>query len=450
MLLPARQIFPVLVAAVILWSQVVISPIVGLADNGDYTNVTGPLQLVPATAVAEAERYFTFVLPVWRHDANEPVKVRLYTSTVLPTALVFYTTTPFTRGLLGIRLVGFVHSLIFLAALWLVAPIIRSPAVWIAILAVLCDVAYFAYFNSFYMDTGSFLYLMLSAAFYARLAARHGSGRWNAVGLMASILLLLTSKLQHTFLLIPILFLLFFDKRVRAAVPVRVLAGCAVVFSAAVWGMYQRVPEDYRAMAAYHVVYSELLFNAVEPHDVLKELGLPPDTMMFKGTDAFSPRSGMNHVTYRKVMLDRLSHGKLLGYYLRHPEVPVRLTEKALRDGALERHFGHGNFTKSAGKAPSAMSHAFAVVSDSRRALFHTRPGLYALYLLSVALGLIYVSRGSAGSLALVAAAGIEFFLSALADVMETGRHLFLFRALMDLALVALVFRWSGKKPGRV
>ena len=66
MLLPARQIFPVLVAAVILWSQVVVSPIVGLADNGDYTNVTGPLQLVPATAVTGSERFFDFVIPVWR------------------------------------------------------------------------------------------------------------------------------------------------------------------------------------------------------------------------------------------------------------------------------------------------------------------------------------------------------------------------------------------------
>ncbi|MBL8174802.1 MAG: hypothetical protein JNK48_09030 [Bryobacterales bacterium] len=446
---PARQIFPVLVAALILWSQLLLPPIIGLADNADYVNVTGPLQLVPAAPAEGSERFFDFLIPLWKHDPNEPFGVRLYTSTLLPTALAFYTASPITGGLFDIRLAGLVHSLIFLAALYLIAPIIRNPAIWIAILAVLCDVVYFCYFNSFYSDAGSFLYLMLAAAFYARLAAGHSSAKWNATGLIASILLLLTSKLQHTFLLAPLLFLLIFDKRIAKAIPRKILAACAALFCIAVWGMYQRVPVDYRTMAAYHIVYSDLLIHAAEPHDVLRELGLPPDTMMFKGTDAFGPRSGMNHVTYRKVMLDRLSHAKLLGFYLRHPEAPTRLTEAALLESARERHFGHGNFAKSAGKPPASTSHAFAIVSDTRRLLFENRPGLYALYLLAVIFGLVYTTRASAASLAVAAMAAIEFFLSALADCKETDRHLFLFRAIVDLALVALIARLYQNKSWR-
>ncbi len=441
MSIQARQIFPVLVAAMILWSQLLVQPIVGLADNADYVNVTGPLQLVPAVPVEESERYFDFVIPVWRQDPNEPVKVRLFTSTVLPAAIVLYGTGPFTGGLLGLRLVGLMHSLLFLAALWLLAPIVRSPVVWMAILAVLCDVAYFAYFNSFYMDVGSFLYLLLSAAFYARLAARHGNMRWNAAGLMVAILLLLTSKLQHTFLLGPIALLLLLDRRMRELLPRKAIAAYVALLCAAVWGMYQRVPEDYRAMAAYHVVFSDLLMYSQNQAQVLKELDLPPEMVGFRGTDAFGPESGMVHPSYRAMLIRELSHWKLLRYYLRHPEVPLRLTEAGLRDGALERHFGHGNFTKSAGKAPAAMSHAFALVSDTRRALFQPRPWLYAGYLLAVLLGMIYWYRGSPAALALAAMAGIEFFLSALADCKETGRHLFLFRTLMDVALVALVYR---------
>lgn len=437
----ARQIFPVIVAAMILVSQLVISPIVGLADNGDYVNVTGPLQLVPATPVTGPERYFGFVIPVWRHAPNEPVKVRLFTSTLLPAAAVLFLTSSFTDGLLGLRLVGLVHSALFLAALWLIAPIITSPVVWIAIVAVLCDVAYFSYFNSFYMDVGSFLFLMLSAAFYARLAARYGDAHWNIAGLMVSILLFLTSKLQHTFLIAPLLCLFLFDKQIREAVRLRTLVAYALLLSAAVWGMYQRVPQDYRAMAAYHIVFSDLLMNTQNQEAVLNELGLPREMTTFRGTDAFAPESGMNHAGYRGLLLERLSHTKLLGYYLRHPDAPVRLTLAALKDGAYERHFGHGNFTPSAGKPAAETSHAFAIVSDTRRALFENRPLLYACYLLAVTAGLLYATRGALPSLVLVAMAGLEFFLSALADCKETGRHLFLFRALMDLALAAVIYQ---------
>lgn len=441
MSLKARQIFPVLVAAVILWSQLLVPPIVGLADNADYINVTGPLQLIPAAPVPHSERYFEYVIPVWRHDPNEPVKVRLYTSTILPTAVVFYGTTIFTGGLLGIRLVGLMHSLLFLAALWLVAPVVRSPTVWMALLAVLCDVAYFSYFNSFYMDTGSFLYLMLSVACYARLAARHGNQYWNIAGLFACLLLLLTSKLQHTFLLAPIVVLLLLDRRMREVVSLRSIAAYVLLLCAAVWGMYQRVPGDYRAMAAYHIVFSDLLVHSQNKEEVLRELDLPREMVAFQGTDAFAPESGMNHQSYRGILLQQLSHGKLLRYYLRHPDAAFRLTVAGLRDGALERHFGHGNFAKEAGKPTAAMSHAFAVVSDTRRELFSTRPALYAAYLLAVAVGLIYFTGGAPAAWMLAAMGGLEFFLSALADCKETGRHLFLFRALMDVMLVALVHR---------
>ncbi|MBS1828954.1 MAG: hypothetical protein JST93_26865 [Acidobacteria bacterium] len=442
----ARQIFPVIVAALILCSQLAISPIVGLADNGDYVNVTGPLQLVPATPVTGAERYFGFVIPVWQHSPAERVIVRLFTSTLLPTAAVYYLTGPFTDGLLGLRLVGLAHSALLLAALWLIVPIIRSPAVWIAILAVLCDVAYFSYFNSFYMDVGSFLFLMLSAAFYARIAASYGNLRWNMGGLMIAVLLFLTSKLQHTFLIAPLLCLFLFDKRIREAVSIKGMVAYALLLCAAVWGMYQRVPQDYRAMAAYHIVFSDLLLNTQDQEAVLTELGLPREMTTFRGTDAFGAESGMNHPNYRSVLLQHLSHAKLLGYYLRHPEAPMRLTLAALKDGAYERHFGHGNFTSSAGKQPGETSHAFAIVSDTRRALFENRPLLYAFYLLAVAGGLIYATRGALPSLVLVAMAGLEFFLSALADCKETGRHLFLFRALMDLALAALIYQIARRR----
>ncbi len=440
----AATLLPVLIAAVILASQLLVKPVVGLADNGDFVNVTLPFQLEPAGG---RQIYFDYIIPQWRYQPSEPPTVRLITSEWLLIAPGYALSRLFCNGSYDLRWTGLTHMLLFLWTLWLVAPFVaRLPAwraltAWAVILAVFCDVAYFSIYNSFYMDAASLLFLFLSVAFYARLICGEGSTRRNTWGLVAALFLFLTSKLQHAILLPAILAMFLLDKRLRRALSPRALAGIAAVYLLSVAGMFQHVPQSYSTYAAYNVLFTGLLPNSPHPADVLAEFGLPLRMEKLSGQSAFASQSGVNDPVYREQVHRSVTHTRLLAYYLRHPDAALLMVKNALVESARERPLSRGNFAPETGLPPQSRSRAFAVVSDLRAAAFTFRPWIYVAYLAAVASAAIWCARPSPAASAvtlLLAMAAIEFFLGALADCQETTRHLFLFRALMDLALVSI------------
>jgi hypothetical protein len=441
----AATFLPVLIAAVILVSQLLVKPVVGLADNGDFINVTLPFQLEPAGG---HPIYFDYIVPQWHYQPSEPPTVRLITSEWLLIAPGYVFSRLFCNGVYDLRWAGLTHMLLFLCALWLVAPLVarlrgwRALTAWAVILAVFCDVAYFSVYNSFYMDAASLLFLFLSVAFYARLTCGEGSSRWNTWGLVVALFLFLTSKLQHAILLPAVVALFFFDARLRRTLSGRAFAVAAAVCLLAVAGMFRHVPESYGTYAAYNVIFTGLLPASPRPAEVLEEFGLPRQMETLAGESAFMPQSGVKDPFYRDIVHRNVTHTRLLGYYVRHPDAAVLMVKNALVESAKERPPSRGNFAKDTGLPLQSTSRAFAVVSDLRSAVFRDRPWLYAAYLTVVAAAAIWCAWRSPAAAAvamLVAMAAMEFFLGALADCQETTRHLFLFRAFIDLALVSIV-----------
>ncbi|MBV6430563.1 MAG: hypothetical protein IANPNBLG_00677 [Bryobacteraceae bacterium] len=452
----AATLLPVLIAAVILASQLLVKPVVGLADNGDFVNVTRPFQLEPADG---RNLYFDYIVPQWRYQPSTPPTVRLITSEWLLIAPGYALSRLFAGGWYDLRWAGLTHMLLFLWAVWLAAPLVarlpgwRPFAVWAAILALFCDVACFSVYNSFYMDAASVLFLFLSAAFHARLIRGEGNSRRNAWGLVAALFLFLTSKVQHAVLLPAILALFVLDTRLRSRFSRRSLAGIAALYLLPVAGMFLHVPRSYSTYAAYNVLFTALLPHSPHPTQVLAEFGLPPELEKLSGQSAFAAQSGLNDPLYLERIHRSVTHTRLLVYYLRHPDAAVFMMKTALAESARERPPSRGNFARETGLPPQSRSRAFAVVSDLRSSAFANRPWLYAAYLVTVAAAACWYARPSpaASAMLLVAAmAAIEFFLGALADCQETTRHLFLFRVLMDLALVSIaVFLPARHLPSR-
>lgn len=443
-----RRVFPVLIAALILYSQLIVPPVVGLADNGDSVNVTAPLQLAPVKE-SESERFFHHIVTLWKaNPARQNSFIRLITSEWLLIFPLYRMVIPFTGGVFDLRWAGAVHSLVFLWALWLMIPVIRKLpgygqfGVWAAILITLCDVAYFSYFNTLYMDAASFVFLMLSVAFYARLAT--GGTKWYAAAFLIALFLFITSKLQHTILTPFLVAFILVDPTLRKAIPWKALAATGAVMLATAYGMFQHVPEDYRAFAVYNVIFSELMPNSPEPQKVLSELGLPAEMVAMNGMHAFMPTSGFQDPKLRPILLQKATHGALLRYYARHPHAAWRLIELALDASALQREPGYGNFAIETGKPQRATSSAYAVLSDLRRRWFAGHPWFYAWHLIALSLACLWVMRKAMKPallpiLLILLCAGFEFGVSALGDCKETTRHLFLFRALLDLVLIALI-----------
>lgn len=442
-----RLFFPVLVVALLLGSQLLIQPIVGMADNGDFVNITDPLRLVPNSDAQGLERFFGRVIEYWRHDPYHHGKPRLLTSEWLVIMPAYWMTAPFTNGGFDLRLAGLVHSVLFLLALGLAAPAIgvRLP-IWALIVLIWCDAAYFCWFNSLYMDTASFLFLMLAVACYLRLAGGVGSMRWNGFGVVFFLLLFLTSKLQHAILIVPIAVWLWVDPRVRTAVSRGVLAGFLALMAGGVYGMFQHVPEDYQTMAAYHVIFNELAPKSGDPVKTLAEFGLSKEMVTYLGTDAFEANSGLRHPIYRPELMQKATQRALMMYYLRHPATGLRMLTLGLRDSSLEREPGYGNWTAANGKPLRAPATAFTLSTQIKTAIWSGHPLIYAGYLALVSAFAFLQLRRKPVFYAIFVAAAMEFFLSSLADSKETTRHLFLFRVLVDLLLTVAVSVWWARR----
>ncbi len=441
-----RKVFPLLAAFLMLGAQLLVQPFIGLSDNGDYFNVTAPYQLEPEPRYA-ADRYFTHIVPRWFYDTSVPEKARLLTSEIWVVRPLVVITRRFFGGVFDLRWMGLLHMAILLAAMAVVEPVISRLArpgqllVWAALLLVFCDAAYAAHLNSFYMDAASFVWLLLAAALYVRLVAM--PSQLTAIGFVVVTLLFLTSKLQHAYLFPAFVGVLLCDKRFRQVLPLPAMVVSVLATVGVTLPMFANAPVGYGASAAFNVVFDDLLENN-DPQEVLRHFHLPPELESQKGLNGFSPNSALRDPRYRDTLIANLTHGKLLHFYLKRPDEMLRLIGFALTECSREREQGMGNFAPDVGRAPREQSAAYGFYSGFKRFVFYPRPWLYGTFLAAVMLGALRLGWLRApyvlpGLLAIAAMSAFEFGVSALADVAETDRHLFLFRAMQDLVLVGLL-----------
>jgi len=104
----AAPFLPVLIAALILASQLLVKPVVGLADSGDFVNVTRPFQLEPSNG---RHVYFDYVVPQWRYQPSTPPIARLITSEWLLIAPGYALSRLFCNGSYDLRWTGLTHML---------------------------------------------------------------------------------------------------------------------------------------------------------------------------------------------------------------------------------------------------------------------------------------------------------------------------------------------------
>src|SRR5271154_3425126 len=176
------------VAAGILGFQLFVPPIVGLSDQGDFARIIGRFGYGPegkTTPIWDAFVKRKYVPdPSFRYPTLEqPSSEYLFTgSAVLLNKLVSR------DGKLDIRLMGLVHVAAFLAAfaylLKETTPIRAAPLVWVAALLILTDVGYAAYWNSFFSEPASCIFLVLLLAESVSICVRQEASagqlvRWS-------------------------------------------------------------------------------------------------------------------------------------------------------------------------------------------------------------------------------------------------------------------------------
>jgi hypothetical protein len=428
-------------------SQLFMTPVTGLADNGDFPKVLGPADICDPNHWKDQFAYVYRRLEV----AGECYSDSGLTSSEILFVLVIRQFADWEgHGTFKITGAGKIHLTVVLLALAILLWALHYEqslfrfGVPPLILLIFGDVAYVSYLNSFYMDAGSMILLLLvvSIATAAILRPRF----WMAIAFGLAGLFFVTSKAQHAPLAVPLaaLSIWFATRSSRAKAVCWILSGVAAL--AGLVFMAVRTPQDYKAQALTNLIFFRFTPNAGGQATALAEFGLPSSYAAYIGTHSYSANSPVNDEEWRKQFMNRTSFGAIGIYYLNHPDITLDILGRGLAvDASSIRPDNLANFEREDGFPPQTHATRFSWWSNLRSRMVRAFPAHIVIFYAIMAGGAIaciirtpLAARWPLYPLVLMlSSAGIiEFVLAVLGDCLETSRHLFLFQVITEILIV--------------
>jgi hypothetical protein len=438
----------VLAAGTILFYQLIVPPVVGLADNGDFPKVIGRFDLA-----ARSDHRYAFIDTVYEFHPDKHWVSGFYSLEIALTYPALWLNSLVSKdGNFDLRCIGVVHGALFLIAVWLFAPLLDDKPRWARwtmyglALLVYCDMMYVSALNSFFMDEPAYLFLLLTAVFYLR--ALRWERKRDAILLILCSFLLVSAKAQHALLGFWIAGLFFAAaRRLHSLRPTRWYVAGACLTAASFLMLWKAQPADYAGYPLYNVTFEEILPHSKNIAGALADLGLDESYRRYIGLNAYQPNSGMDDEDFRRSFMGRLSFGRLALFYVRRPAVAYRTMRHALSEAGKQHDIG--NFDIGTGYPPLTESRAFALWSDVKRHFFYRHGPVFLFTFLALAalfgllLGLDRKRLPPAawlGGLCLIGAAFMELGTSTLCDSMDITRHSTIFFVLFDMIALACAY----------
>jgi hypothetical protein len=428
-----------------------LPPPIGLANDGDFGRVLGKLSL--AGDSSQNLKYFVsqYQHVAWRWDSHLPMS-----GVWVARAAVAISHLASTGKDFDIRFLAALYSVLLLMAMYGLLGLLRPCALTVRILVgglaiwIFTDVAYAAYFNSFYAEAMALVSLLLMLVAALHIVAANQM-RWPiGIAFMLAALFFVTSKAQYaTAGIFPALFVLLAPislPKLRRRVLRTIL--CALIIVAIVGELRTTAPW-YKGVAEFDIVFANIPKTSPNGQQELKELGLEPSYIKYMGANPWPEGPKWLAQFYA-----RLGPWKIFKFYLAHP-----LRTLAILDGDLRTSTAHlrnlPNYRRMDGFPPGTMTRHFCSWSDLRSRLFVLWPYHVLVWYGGMAATAAFIAlrrRGSFSSRAAAVCLGVvlmgvlEFGVASLGDGNDTARHLLLFHALTDVTVcfavaAALLFR---------
>lgn len=457
-----------LAVILILAAVLMIRPITGVADNGDFARIMNSTGLSYLTDSRE-DRYYGFVNRIYGIGPTIPFGGG-YLSTQIPLVWIAATASEALTGnsAFDIRFLGAIYVLLLTFAAFMTTGFLRrraGPAALIPaviLILVFCDTGYTAYFNSLYGEPVTFVFLLLMTGAALAIGAggrkngdRHVEGResstferpafWLFVVFCVASLFFTGAKLQNVpggILASLLCIRLGWLGRLPLWRKTAVVAAVSIVMVSIV--CYFNVSYEIKVCNRYQSVFYGVLRGSGDPAGDLKELGLDPSLAVLAGTNYFMESYPVDIHTreFKRMIFDNVSYGKIGSYYLRHP---ARLLQKLVfaAENGFQLKTGFGNYEKYPGIEYKQNSAVLTFWSDFKlRVLPHTIPFLL-LFFTVILLVLAYEYRKANiperrflveffGFIAMIGA--MQFVLPIIADgEADASKHLFLFNLSFDI-----------------
>jgi hypothetical protein len=448
-------------AILILW-LLMLPPVLGLADSGDFARVMGGAGIAPLDPNESYEdRYFGFSHQYYGYGGY--MLGGYFSTHVLLVAIAGWIGRIVSLEHFDMRVLGCCYAALYL---WAIVLLIRSSpkvdnrkaTLAIAVVLAAClvfifgDIGYIVYYQSFFGEPYALIATLLTVgAVLALLASDKPSGAMLAIFIGAA-LALATSKIQNAPLGFAFALLAWRMLKLRNDRTWRkqVWTGAIVLVVCSAL-MIVVAPDRLKHTNLYQSIFFGVLKNSQDVASDMRELGIPDKYAGLAGTNYFQkdtviPQS--DPVLHREV-LERLSHTDIALYYARHPSRFIQKLEVAATNGVYIRPLYLGNYDQSAEKPRGAVSHAFSAWSQWKvKTMPHTL-GIflmfYAFYYL--ALAWIWLSTASrrlrlgVETMAIIGIAGaFAVFVAIIGDgEADMGKHLFMFNVCFDMMVISIV-----------
>jgi len=449
-----------------LTCQVLIPPVIGLADNGDFFRITAPLGLEPLAP--PESRFFDHIVTEYVITGNPIGRQVFYSGELFAHCAVKLSQLRMPAGRFDIRWLGFTYAVVLCG---LFSLFIHFLSRWgnvsrgiasVVVIWIFTDAMYSAYLNSFYTDVAgwlSFLTVVLALVFLL-------TGRSVAGGLVmftTAGLVLATSKPQNAVVVIPISGFLTYIVLTGSCGRMQRVVGCIVAICVATVGLVYAVTVTriYGQPALISVVMARIAKQSPQPLNDVRFFGLDGDDLKYAGMHAFMPNGPGSNPGFVS-RFSKTTAATLALYYVEHPALAAGFIMEDLRVSGPRNRTLFGNFEKRDGVLPRAQSAEFVGWSRLRAMLFQIWPShVFVLYAAALAapIAVCVRSRRTAARrpfallIALLGLVGlIQLCLASLFDATETERHLFMFHANTDVLIVAALIGalegWPTDKLG--
>ena len=315
--------------------QLFVPPIIGLADQGDFVRLLGPLGYAPVPKGPEHKYWYVTRTYVKDPSYREP-RWELATSEFIPAGIAIALNTLFENPYtFDITVFGFTHMVLFLIALarllYVTGDLAMYRLVWALILLVLTDVGYVAYWNSLYTEPASCLWFLFFLAESINLCKSREISIGPVLRWSAFAVLWIAAKSQNAALSVPLaayglgMLRRTCDRKTWCAAVGGVVAICLAGVI-----MYRSLPPATRVTAVYNAIFFGILPESDDPQSDLKALGLNPGYAQYSGTVAWSPGTGVADGVLVNALLNDVSSFRLTTFYLKRPRRMWRHVRRAL------------------------------------------------------------------------------------------------------------------------
>jgi hypothetical protein len=364
-----------LVGAGVLSFLLLVGPILGVADNGDFLRIMGSVGLsYMDPSEPFQERYYNFMHK--QFAMSKPGIGGYISSEVIVVFLATLVGRLYNWHLFDIRFLGALYSILLLGAfasllqLKLLSSKTAKYSFTVVFLLIFFDVGYTAYFNSLFGEPMAFIFLLLTLAAALRLTEYKQPRTAWFVFFILSAIFMAASKIQNApaGIILALLAFRFLPlssskswKRAGSA-----LAVLLVLVSTAI---YVTAPKELRVINQYQSVFFGILKDSPTPQQDLQALGLDPKLSVLAGTNYFMPDTPIPQQSdeLKRSFYPYISHGKIALFYLSHPSRYWEKLQVTARHAMTIQINYLGNREKSAGFAPGTIAGSFNLWSELKR-----------------------------------------------------------------------------------